>query len=219
VWKLAERAVIAGDVAARERLLRDYEPLLKEGPPQASWFDGLPSSFSGGDVRAIIAGNHYFATWDEFEPFALELRDETSPTTRFEAAVDAVVSGDEATLDRLLRARPELIQARSKRPHHLTLLLYVGANGVEGFRQKTPKNAVRIAEMLLAAGADVDAVGAMYRGTTTLRLVATSVHLVETGVRGGADRRARQGRRVARPCRGARLHARPASTVRMSRFR
>jgi hypothetical protein len=75
-----------------------------------------------------------------------------------------------------------LIHARSRRPHHSTLLLYVGANGVEGFRQKTPKNAVRIAERLLAAGADVDAVGEMYRGTTTLGLVATSVHPVRTGV-------------------------------------
>jgi hypothetical protein len=182
VWKLAERAVIAGDVAALERLLRDHEQLLKGGPPQASWFDGLPPHVSGGDVRSIIADNHHFATWDEFEAFALELRDEQSPTAQFEAAVDAVVSGDEATLDRLLRASPELIHARSKRPHHSTLLLYVGANGVEGFRQRTPKNAVRIAERLLAAGADVDAVGEMYRGTTTLGLVATSVHPVETGV-------------------------------------
>jgi hypothetical protein len=182
IWKLAERAVIAGDVAALERLLRDHEQLLKEGPPQPSWFDGLPPRFSHGDVRGIIAGIHHLATWDEFEAFALELRNENSPTAQFEAAVDAVVGGDEATLDRLLRARPELIHARSKRQHHSTLLLYVGANGVEGFRQKTPKNAVQITERLLAAGADVDAVGEMYRGTTTLGLVATSVHPVETGV-------------------------------------
>jgi hypothetical protein len=182
VWKLAERAVIAGDVAALERLLRDSGRLLKEEPLRGSWFDGLPPSFSGGDARAIIADNHQFATWDEFAAFALELRDKKSPAARFEAAVDAVVRGDEAALERLLRAHPELIHARSSRAHHATLLLYVGANGVEGFRQKTPKNAVRIAERLLAAGADVDAVGDMYRGTTTLGLVATSVHPVETGV-------------------------------------
>jgi hypothetical protein len=182
VWKLAERAVIAGDAAALERLLRDHGPLLREGEPKASWFRGLVPEFSGADVRAIIADNHHFATWDEFEAFARELRDEASPTARFEAAVDAVVNGDEAALDRLLRARPELIHARSRRSHHSTLLLYVGANGVEGFRQKTPTNAVRIAERLLAAGADVDAVGEMYRGTTTLGLVATSVHPVTTGV-------------------------------------
>jgi hypothetical protein len=75
-----------------------------------------------------------------------------------------------------------LIRARSTRPHHSTLLIYAGANGVEPFRQKTPANAVRIVERLLAAGAEVDAIGDMYRGTTTLGLVATSVHPVNTGV-------------------------------------
>ncbi len=182
VWTLAERAVIAGDVAALERLVRDHGPLLKQGGgSRGSWFDGLPSQFSG-DVRPIIAGSHHFASWNEYEAFARELRDEASPTRQFESAVDAVVRGDEATLDRLLRAHPELISMRSKRSHHSTLLLYVGANGVEAFRQRSPKNAVRIAEQLLAAGADVDAVGDMYRGTTTLGLVATSVHPVNTGV-------------------------------------
>jgi hypothetical protein len=182
VWKLVARAVIAGDVVALEPLLRDHEQLLREDPPKASWFDGLPPRLSGGDVRALIASNHSFATWEEYEAFAVESRDETSLTARFEAAVDAVVRGDEATLERLLRAHPELVHSRSSRSHHSTLLLYVGANGIEGFRQKTPKNAVRIARILLAAGADVDAVGEMYGGTTTLGLVATSVHPVTTGV-------------------------------------
>jgi hypothetical protein len=34
---------IAGDVPALERLLRDYEPLLKEGLSNGSWFDGHPT--------------------------------------------------------------------------------------------------------------------------------------------------------------------------------
>lgn len=182
VWKLAERAIIAGDVAALEQLIRDHEPILRQGQPRHSWFDGLPPRMSSADARTIITDNHNFPTWDAFEAFARELRDPSSATARFEAAVDAVVSGDEVTLDRLLRAHPELIHARSTRPHHSTLLLYVGANGVEGFRQETPKNAVRIAERLLAAGAEVDAIGDMYRGTTTLGLVATSVHPVNAGV-------------------------------------
>jgi hypothetical protein len=41
---------------------------------------------------------------------------------------------------------------------------------------------VKIAEALLAAGAEVDAVGEMYRGTTTLGLVATSIHPLRAGV-------------------------------------
>jgi len=39
------------------------------------------------------------------------------------------------------------------RRHHATLLHYVGANGIESFRQKTPANAVDIARLLLDAGA------------------------------------------------------------------
>jgi ankyrin repeat protein len=41
---------------------------------------------------------------------------------------------------------------------------------------------VEIAEILLKAGADVNAVGEMYRGSTTLGLVATSIHPLLAGV-------------------------------------
>jgi ankyrin repeat protein len=76
-----------------------------------------------------------------------------------------------------------LIRARSAREHRCTLLHYVSANGVEGYRQVTPKNAVRIAEILLDAGAAVDAEADMYGGRcTTLGLVATSVHPFVAGV-------------------------------------
>jgi hypothetical protein len=63
------------------------------------------------------------------------------------------------------------------------LLHYLGANGVEGYRQRTPKNAVQIAEMLFTAGAEVDAVADMYGGgCTALGLVATSIHPKVAGV-------------------------------------
>ena len=45
-----------------------------------------------------------------------------------------------------------------------TLLHYVGANGVEGYRQQSPPNAVAIARLLLDAGAEVDAFAGMYGG-------------------------------------------------------
>ena len=62
-----------------------------------------------------------------------------------------------ATLKRLLDENPQLIRARSTREHQATLLHYVSANGVEGYRQKTPNNAAKVAEILLQAGAEVDA--------------------------------------------------------------
>src|ERR1700741_622800 len=98
-------------------------------------------------------------------------------TIRFESAVDAVIDGDAETLASLLRTSPELVGARSSRAHHATLLHYVAANGVEDDRQKTPPNAVTIAEMLLRAGAEVDAVADMYGGkATTMGLLVSSVH-------------------------------------------
>ena len=104
---------------------------------------------------------------------------------RFEAAVEAVVSGDVATLRSLLREHPELIRAVSTRRHRATLLHYVAANGVEDGRQKTPQNAVDVAKLLLDAGAEVDALGDMYGAKcTTLSMLVSSCHPAEAGVQG-----------------------------------
>lgn len=52
---------------------------------------------------------------------------------------------------------PELVHARSTRDHRATPLHYIAANGHEGFRQRTPQNAVAIGEFLLASGGEPDA--------------------------------------------------------------
>jgi Ankyrin repeats (many copies) len=102
---------------------------------------------------------------------------------QFERAADAIVTGDIDTLGRLLRANPRLVHLRSSREHRSTLLHYVSANGVEGYRQKTPKNIVEIAELLLGAGARVDAEADVYNAScTTLGLVATSAPPQQAGV-------------------------------------
>ncbi len=138
--------------------------------------------FALADAQLVVAREYDFESWPKFAKHIEALRRANSAVSKFETAVDAVVKGDLATLQRLLRENPELIRERSTRRHRATLLIYVGANGVEGYRQKTPKNAVRVAELLLKAGAEIDAVGTMYRGTTTLGLVATSVHPYLAGV-------------------------------------
>lgn len=176
VWRRAEKAVISGDVGTLERLLRDHEDILRNQRPQSSWLGVLSPDYGAGDARAIIVSTHDFDTWERFAAHREAIKDGHSPIARFEAAVDAIVEGDSATLERLLQRHPELVRARSTRKHRSMLLHYVGANGVEGFRQRTPKNAVQIAGMLLSAGADVDAVADMYGGATPLGLVATSIH-------------------------------------------
>jgi hypothetical protein len=134
-------------------------------------------------AQFVIARSYGFPSWPQFAKHVEALAGANSPAAKFEAAADAIVSGDVVTLQRLLRENPELIHARSPREHRATLLHYVSANGVEGYRQRTPKNAVKIAEILLEAGAEVDAETDVYGGlATTLRLVATSVHPEEAGV-------------------------------------
>lgn len=135
------------------------------------------------DAQLAIAREHGFESWPKFTKHIEALTRENSPVSKFEAAADAVIAGDVATLERLLREDPELVRARSSRAHRATLLHYVAANGVEDYRQKTPKNAVAVAEMLLKAGAEVDATLEAYGGkSTALGLVATSIHPLRAGV-------------------------------------
>ena len=135
------------------------------------------------DAQFVIARSHGFLSWPRFVQHLRKLTDKDSPEAQFEAAADAIVIGDIATLRRLLRANPRLAHLRSSREHRGTLLHYVSANGVEGYRQKTPQNIVEITDLLLRAGAEVNAGADVYNGNcTTLGLVATSIHPQVAGV-------------------------------------
>jgi ankyrin repeat protein len=135
------------------------------------------------DAQFFVARTHGFASWPKFAKHVEALARANSPTWQFEAAADAIVSGDLATLKKLLNDDPELARARSTRDHGSTLLHYVSANGIEDYRQKTPANIVEITRLLLAAGADVNAESDAYGGrSTTLGLTATSVHPENAGV-------------------------------------
>ena len=104
-------------------------------------------------------------------------------TEEFEEAVDAVISGDTETLELLLRREPDLIHRRSSRAHRAMLIHYVAANGVEDERQRTPTNAVDVANVLIDAGAEIDATfldGGS--GTTPLVSLVTSFHPHKAGV-------------------------------------
>src|SRR6266404_290764 len=135
------------------------------------------------NAQFFIARAHGFENWPKFARHLDALNRHTPVVSQFEAAVEAIVGGDVATLGRLLDENPALIRARSTRTHRATLLHYISANGVEDYRQKTPKNAVEVAQRLLDAGAEVDAEANMYGGRDkTLGLVATSIWPAKAGV-------------------------------------
>jgi hypothetical protein len=134
-------------------------------------------------AQFILARIHGFESWPKFTRHLQDLSRLRSPDGTFENAVEAIVSGDLAALEHLLSSDPNLVRVRSTREHHATLLHYVGANGIEGYRQKTPKSIVQIARLLLKAGTEVNATAHVYGGeATALELVATSIHPEQAGL-------------------------------------
>ncbi len=193
------------DAAVREWAMRWAESLARlQGRPetpdapseirddagriQRRWLE-MQKSKEGGrrctlaEAQLLVARCHGFASWPKFARHLEAMTRVHSSVSQFESAVDAIAGGDPEALKRLLRENPELVRMRSTREHRSTLLHYVSANGVEDFRQKTPKNIVEIAKLLLDAGADVNAESEAYGGrSTTLGLTATSCHPEAAGV-------------------------------------
>src|SRR5439155_7570342 len=183
---LAFRATLEQYQHQAQALLDD----LKAGDEGAQWrfkwehprFRGRPvgevraAALDLADAQVVVAHQYAFETWEDLVAFTGAVTHDDS-VARFETAVEAVVSGDAAGLGPMLREHAELVRARSTRRHHATLLHYVAANGVEGGRQKTPKNAVEIAKLLLDAGAEVDALADMYQAKcTTMSMLVSSAH-------------------------------------------
>jgi len=157
-----------------------------------------------GDARLALARWYSFRDWNALTDLVNAMDARTPGVYEFELAAEAVITGDEEALATILQARPELVKARSSREtchdpsvHGATLLHYITANGVEGYRQRTPANAVAIARMLLDGGADPDALAGAYGGESTpmSMLVSSSppaeagvqIALIETLLEYGAD--------------------------------
>ncbi|MBV9244835.1 MAG: ankyrin repeat domain-containing protein, partial [Methylobacteriaceae bacterium] len=141
------------------------------------------------DARLTVARFYDFLDWSALAAW-VEAVSHEGPVLEFESAVEAVVNGDLAAVEDALRRDPALVQARSGRVchfdppvHRATLLHYVGANGVEAYRQKTPPNAVEIARALLEAGTEPDALADMYGAEcTTMSMLVSSSHPAEAGL-------------------------------------
>jgi len=142
------------------------------------------------DAELAIARWYSFQNWPALAQYVEEVTQKDSGVFKFESAAEAAITGDLAALESLLRQNPDLARARSNRithydppVHRATLLHYMAANGVEGYRQKTPGNAVEIAKILLRSGAEVDALADMYGGHyTTMSMLVSSDHPAKAGV-------------------------------------
>ncbi len=165
--------------------------------PKIPWLSTNPSdaevqsaALTLEDAQLAIARWYHFRDWPALTQYVEEVTRPNSSAFEFESAVEAVISGDLPALESALKKNPELVHARSTRVtnfdppvHRSTLLHYIAANGVEGYRQKSPKNAVAIAETLLRAGAEVDSLANLYGGEcTTMALLVSSCHPANAGV-------------------------------------
>jgi ankyrin repeat protein len=117
------------------------------------------------------------------DPARLDVEHE-DPEQRFERAADAIAAGELEALREMLDDEPDLVHARSPRPHRATLLHYCAANGTEDPRQRTPPNAPAIAQLLVDRGADPNAACKLYGGAEVMGLLLTSAIPRAAGVDG-----------------------------------
>ncbi len=173
-----------------ERHPRFLDPVVTWKPRRLSEEELAAAELDQDDARLAVARSYSFRDWDALVALVSAVQDRASPAARFEAAVDAVITGDLDALDRLLGDDPSLVGARSTRVtchdppvHGATLVHYLAANGVEGYRQQSPPNAVAVARRLFDAGADPNALAGMYGGQhPTLPMLVSSTPPAEAGV-------------------------------------
>jgi ankyrin repeat protein len=186
-WNAEDRDAMRLAVHKHPKFLSADDPWL---PRKLTEADIRNASFDGSDAQLTIARWYDFADWRRLQEYVDAVTVDGSPVAQFEAAVEAVIDGHVDALAALLRENPELSRARSTRVthfdppvHRATLLHYVAANGVEGYRQRTPPTAVDVATTLLRASADVDALADMYGGQhTTMSMLVSSGHPEKAGL-------------------------------------
>jgi hypothetical protein len=167
----------------RKQIDREVDQIERDARESGLLSNDTTAACSLADAQLFIARLHDFVSWPKFAAHIEALARADSPDAEFESAADAVVAGEAATLRLMLEANPNLVRARSARDHAATLLHYIAANGHESWRQKTPKNAVEVARLLLDVGAEPDALAHMYGGdATTMDMLVSSVHPHAAGV-------------------------------------
>jgi hypothetical protein len=137
----------------------------------------LAADFTIDDARLAISREFGYENYEAANTNARPI------DQKFEAAVDFALAGHIAQLKSALAESPGLVTQASAFGHCATLLIYLAANGVETWRQVVPSNVVKVAELLISAGADKRATASVYGGQfDALALAETSAHPHKAGV-------------------------------------
>ena len=185
-WRSGDEQAIRVFRSRHPRFLDDKIPWLARHLTDA---EVRATPIDRDDARLAVARCYEFQDWHRLGEYVASVQ-LPGPIARFERAVEAVIDGDIAVLKQLLADDPELVRGRSTRVnnfdppmHRSTLLHYLAANGVEGYRQRSPKNAAEVARVLLEAGADPNALSWAYGGQcTAMALLVSSSPPASAGV-------------------------------------
>jgi len=143
-----------GNVAVKFHLACWCKPLISK-----STEDILQYPLTIEHTQQTIAAEHGFTNWQ-----AVKAQDSTAFDLAFENCVDSMLNGDIEYVASAIAVH------------------YIGANGVESYRQYTPFNAAAITQLLIDHGADPDADANIYGGSKPVELVLSSAHPINAGV-------------------------------------
>jgi len=136
-------------------------------------FGSIPRS----DFEKAIARTVGYRDW------AGVAQETTLPDPDFERSIDLLIAGDKDGLAAMLTQKPDLIHQSSAYGHRAGLIHYVGANGVELWRQQVPANLPEMLQLLLDHGADPQQEHNIYQGQGNVRtLIETSAHPKDAGL-------------------------------------
>jgi len=151
--------LISGDEEA-VAFVRQHHPVLRQLQETAF----MSAAITLDHAKVALARGYHFEDWESLEEWVKEVTDKNTDICKFEHAVDDLVFGNIDSLRTRLEKYPHLVQLRSTRVHHSMLIHYVGANGVEDYRQRSPENIVAILKLLLDSGSELDPLADMYGG-------------------------------------------------------
>ena len=127
------------------------------------------------EIENIVLEEYGFMTWDD-------VRSQGRFDLSFERAVNVALAGDVVRMTEIISAQPEIVSQQSQFGHQANLVQYLGANGVEIWRQYIAEDVLDMLDLLIVQGADPDAANNIYGGSNLRTLIETSEHTFQSGL-------------------------------------